>query len=492
MVASDHPVLKLSRQCGAATDHVGGCFDAGSFRDRSARVFIQNSEVYRALAADGLKEWTICSASRFFQDAMGRAQIVNTEIVTDPVFPESFNDQNQWKAALHHQRIPVISYPYEWCFSMLKDAASLSLSLLEQSLNEDVILKDATPYNVQFQGTNPTFIDTSSFAALRPGQTWDGYRQFCQQFLYPMMLQAYRGFDFQPLLRGRLEGISPQQMANLLSVRDFFRRGVISHVWLHAKLNKADTSRSASGMQSGVAKSLAESGFHKEVIVNNVRALRGLVSRLKWKATESRWFSYDTLSAPAHNDGPLKEGLISQIASSRHWGHVWDIGCNLGRYSRIAAKHADCVLAIDSDHLTIDRLYRNLTEEEVSNITPLLLNIADPSPGLGWRCAERKPLQERSKPDLILCLAVLHHLVIGENLLLNDVMGWLASLNATVVIEFVDRSDPQVKSLLSNRTDQFTDYSREQFVHLLKTNFGSQQSWELPSGTRTLFLVHPR
>ena len=464
-------------------------FDSGSFRDRSARVFLYEENVFRALSEEGFCDWQKASACKFFQAAMLNGQIVETRVVKAASEAKAGNDDGRWRAVLRHQRLPVITYPYEWSFSMLRDAALLTLNLLRQAIDEDIILKDATPYNVQFCGASPIFIDTSSFASLRPGQAWEGYKQFCQQFLYPLMLQSFRNADFQPILRGRMEGISPRQMSGQLSFRDMFRRGVFSHVWLHARLNRADTSRSAGSMQSGVAKSLAESGFQKSTILNNIDGLLRIVNGLKWQATESRWVQYDKLSAPVQNDGNVKEKHIEQIVSSRHWGHVWDLGCNLGRYSRIAARHADYVLAMDSDHLTVERLYQSIADEKITNITPLVFNLADPSPGLGWNGNERKILANRSKPDLVLSLAVIHHLVIGENLLLDDVVQWLASLGASLVIEFVDRTDPQVKSLLANRADQFPDYTRENFERLMRKHFYAQQSWDLPSGTRTLFFA---
>ena len=491
-------------------------FDAGSFRDRSARVFSADGKIFRALSADGLSDWTRLRQTRFFSQAMLDGTVVRTEQVPVSNLPAGTvfdlaadpdcnpaDDSVKWVAVLQHQVVPVVTYPYEWCFSMLRDAALLTLSLLQQAIAEDFILKDATPYNIQFIGTRPVFIDTSSFTPMNPGQAWEGYQQFCQQFLFPLMLQAYRSVDFQPWLRGRLQGIAPQQMASLLSFGDLLRGGVVPHVWLHARLNQSNRSRSASSMQQGVAQSLAESGFNKTSILNNVAGLRKLIEGLKWRSTQSRWVEYDAASAPVHNDAQAKEKLVRQIVDAQSWGHVWDIGCNLGRYSCIAAAKAELVLAMDADHLTVEQLFRSLSSGRAvknesegrpnpSNIVPLAFNFADPSTGLGWDGRERKALADRSRPDLILCLAVIHHLVISENLLLEDVLRWLAAMNACVVFEFVDRADPQVQSLLINRSDQVRDYSRQNLDRLIARYFCVQASWKLPSGTRTIFHLTPR
>ncbi len=525
----------------AVTDSAGdmrlAAFDAGSFRDRSARVFAAEGKVFRALSAEGLSDWNRLQQTRFFPQAMRDGTIVRTAMVPVSNLPAAYDlgaghvgaavsdwdsdqvndsgtggfpaeDSIKWVAVLQHQVVPVVTYPYEWSFSMLRDAALLTLSLLQQAIAEDFILKDATPYNIQFIGTRPVFIDTSSFTPISPGQAWEGYQQFCQQFLFPLMLQAYRDVDFQPWLRGRLQGIAPQQMANLLSCRDLLRSGVVSHVWLHARLNQSNRSRSASSMQDGVARSLAESGFDKTTILNNVTGLQKLIAGLKWRATQSRWVDYDAASAPVHNDSQTKEKLVRQVVEARNWGQVWDIGCNMGRYSQIAAAKADMVLALDSDHLTIERLFQSLSMQSLGtkpagshesdvrqtfgNIVPLVFNLADPSTGLGWNGSERKALGDRSRPDLILCLAVIHHLVISENLLLDDVLRWLARMNSSVILEFVDRTDPQVQSLLINRSDQVLDYSRQNADRLIARYFQLQSSWELPSGTRTLFHLQPR
>ena len=456
--------------------------ESGSFRDRSARVFYCDGLIYRAIDASALEEWVWVSSRPFFKEAMNAQRIIPTTLVTTE---KSLLRDSGYIATLQHKRVPLITWPYEWCFSMLRDAALLQLQLMEGSLQDDCILKDASPYNFQFQGTQPVFIDTPSIVRLNPGTPWEGYRQFCQMFLYPLMLQAWKGVHFQPWLRGSLEGILPEQFARMLSWLDLFRSGAITHVWLHARLQAvAETPVST-------ASSLQAHGFNKQMIQNNIARLTRLVTHLQWKAARSVWSDYDNVEGPVSRDGHQKEQFVNRVCASGHWKTVWDLGCNQGRYARIAAKHAEVVVAMDADHLTIDRLYRALREEKNHIIVPLVTDLSDPSPGLGWRGQERSPLQHRSRPDLVLCLALIHHLVIGRNLLLSDVVCWLASLQATVVIEFIDRGDEQVQRLLRNRTDVFIDYSREEFLRLIEKHFVVQEQFGLPSGTRTLFRLRP-
>ena len=472
---------------------VQSIFESGSFRDRSGRVFYDHGHVYRALGVDGLADWSTVSQKSFVQKAMKSGGLIHTE---STVGVESPLSDFRCEAVLRHDVVPVVTWPYEWSFSMLRSAALLTLELMQEALLEDAILKDGTPYNVQFVGACPTWIDTGSILPLRPGQIWDGYRQFCQMFLYPLMLQSWKNVDFQAWLRGSLEGISPRVFASLLSMRDMFRRGAFSHVWLHAKLQGENAAKPK------LADSMKASGFSRDMIISNVRGLRRIVERLSWNADKSTWSDYDKSSTPVQRDATIKEQFISEVCRSRSaqmtitgtktWKTVWDLGCNQGRYARLAAQHSEAVLAIDSDHLSIDRLFRTLHAEGNRTITPMVCNLSDPSPSLGWRLQERRSLEQRSKPELVFCLALIHHLVIGSNLLLSDVIDWLASLKATVVLEYVDRKDAQVQQLLANREDVFSDYSIEAFRRHVHRSFTVVKEQSLANGTRTLFWLQPK
>lgn len=442
---------------------------------------VSADKVWRGLDATGWAHWQHVAAAAFFAREVSAGRIVATSESPAP----AGSADSRWIGWLEHARIPLISYPYEWSFQMLQQAALLQLDLMQAALSDDCILKDATPFNVQFRGVTPTFIDVASFVP-HDGGPWEGYRQFCQMFLYPLLLQAWRGIDFQPWLRGRLSGISPQECWRMLSLRDLLRRGAFSHVYLHSKL--AEHSGGAGG---DLPQSLADSGFQKSLIEANVSKLRQLVAALRWQPRSSYWSEYDSGSDPVQTDGAAKEAFIRRVAARRHWPVVWDLGCNVGRYSRLAADHADYVLACDVDHLAVDRLFAALQREGRCNIHPLVFDVADPSPGLGWRGRERRPLEQRSRPQLTFCLALIHHLVLRENLLLPEVLDWLAGLGGTLVIEFVDKSDPQSRSLLAHRRDQYDDYSAEQFEHLLRARWRIAEQERLPSGTRTLYLAEP-
>ncbi|MBL8814168.1 MAG: class I SAM-dependent methyltransferase [Planctomycetaceae bacterium] len=456
-------------------------FANGSFRDRDARVFHHEQHVLRALSARSLANWECVSSKRFWKEAIQNESIVATHRV--PEF-DSLVASSGFVAALEHRRLRLLTWPWEWCFSMLKDAALLQLQLMKGALAEDCILKDATPLNFQFQGSRVLLMDTASIERLMPGEAWDGYRQFCQQFLFPLMLQAWKNVAFQPWLRGSAEGVPVADFARMLSWRDLLRPGAFTHVWLHAILQRQSK-------HQPVRTSLESSGFERAMIQKNVDGLIGIVQKLRWSPAGSTWADYNVASSHVAHDSVVKERFVRDVCMSLNPSTVWDMGCNQGRYSRIAADCGAQVVAMDADHLTIDQLYCRLRDERNSKITPIVYNLADPSPSIGWNGNERPTLEARSKPDLVLCLALIHHLVIGSNLLLSDVMRWLRKLNATVVFEWVDRSDPLVAQLLQNRRDVFEDYSSQHFLQCAESQFRVVRSERL-SETRELFLLQPR
>jgi hypothetical protein len=460
-------------------------FEAGSFRDREGRVYYDGQRVLRCLSAKGLADWEVLSATKFFREAVASGKIVATRRVDDEsLLPPDL--LGRWVAVLEHERVPFVSYPYEWTFGMLRDAALLELELLEAALDEGMILKDASPYNVQWVGGQPTFIDVLSFERLEPGTPWAGYRQFCQMCLYPLFLQAYKGVPFRPWLRGSLDGIDAETCNRLMSRRDLFRRGVFSHVYLHSKLERAYCSRS-----KDVRRELRAAGFHTELIKANVRRLRKLVGSLTWNAHRSEWNEYSNFHSYTDADLEAKKAFVRGVAAERRRRLVWDLGCNIGAFSRIAAEHADCVVAMDGDSLSVEQLYQSLKTEGRTSILPLTVNLADLSPNLGWRGHERRDLPGRGKPELVLCLALLHHLVIGSNLPLSQVVEWLAELGCDLVVEFVEREDPMVKRLLCNKLDNYRDYNLEFFEDRLRESFIIARKERLASQMRILYYARP-
>lgn len=460
--------------------------DPGSFRDPASRVLLEGDQVFRALSAEGLDDFQALRGSGLLEDP----RIIRTDLISEP--PELSGLGFEPAAVLHHERVPFVSYPYEWSFSMLKDAALLQLDLVQAAVEHSLMLKDASPYNVQYVGVRPVFIDVGSFERLHEEELWVAYRQFCMLYLFPLLLQAHKGMDFHPLLRGSVDGIDAGQMRGLISARDRLRRGYFTHVVLQARLERRAVTAGGAG-RGRISAALERPGLGAQLIATNVRKMRRLVSRLDWTPRPGTWVGYAAHNTYSEDDNAQKDSFVRTVSSALRPQLVWDLGCNTGRHSRIAAESAGCVVAMDADPGPIELLYRSLRDEARTRILPLTVDLTDPSPGLGWRGRERRPLLDRGRPDLVLALAVVHHLVIGGNVPMAEVIDWLTELGAAVVVEFPTREDAMVQALLARKPrTPHADYERSCFERLLATAFDIRQTEELASGTRVLYFATPR
>ena len=461
------------------------CVDSGSFRDRDGRIYLHEQRVFRGLSAAALENYRTLSETAFYRNLSESGSLVGTRELHEEGNPLPEQVKQQWAGFLEHDRIEVISYPYEWPFGMLKAAALLQLKLTEAAIREGFTLKDATPYNVQFNGPKPVFIDIASFEPLAAGEPWAAYRQFCEMFLFPLMLQAYKGVHFQPFLRSRIDGVDVQTAGSLFGFRDRFRKGVMTNVWLQAKLD-----RRYGGSGENVRSSLKSAGFNRELILVNIRKLKKLVTHLQWEGDGSEWGDYTRFHNYSDDDHTRKEAFVGQCVRVGKPGTVWDIGCNTGQFSRIAAQHCTQVVATDIDHFAVERLYRD--PETPANVLPLVQNVADPSPNWGWRNMERRDLRHRSQPGMVLCLALLHHVVITANIPLAEFIDWLAGLSDQLLIEYVSRADDKVQTLLRNKEDKYWDYHRDYLERQLQRHYRIRERVELREGQRQLYWCQKR
>ena len=457
--------------------------DSGSFRDPNGRVYVYEGNVYRGLSPSALENFQALQHTLFYQKFTQTGELIRSEEIPAPDWAAG---QTEWTGWLQHEAVPFISYPYEWTFSMLRDAAQLQLRLLEAALQEGWSSKDATPYNVQFIAGKPVFIDIPSFEPLPPGSAWQGYRQFCEMNLFPLLLQAYKNVDFQPFLRAGIDGVGVQKAAGLFSLRDRLRKGVATHVWLQALLD-----RKYGNSQRNLRSELKSAGLNRELLLTNVRKLQNLLAGLEWRSGGSQWADYAQFHNYSDEDHAAKMAFVDQAAADCKPRLSWDLGCNTGQFSQIAAQHGELVIAMDADHLAVEQLYRNQDIMASKRILPLVQNLADPSPAWGWNQAERKTILQRGQPQLVLALALIHHLVIGANIPLNAFIDWLGSLGSALVIEFVSREDDKVVQLLRNRTEQFPGYNQRSFEQALSQHFTTVRRQDLRDGLRTIYFCRP-
>ncbi|MDZ5446120.1 class I SAM-dependent methyltransferase [Micromonospora sp. 4G57] len=453
--------------------------DPGSFRDPTNRVFHRDGEVLRGLDDRATADWRALAGSGFFRSLLAEGKVCGTEEVaaTPP-----------WSATLRHERIPFVSHPYEWSFGMLRDAALLHLEVLRAALDGGFTTKDGSAYNLQWRGAAPVFIDVGSFEPLREGEPWAGYRQFCQTLLYPLLLQAHLGVDFQPWLRARVDGIEPDQMRRFFGGARRLLPGVLTHVHLHGAMQR----RNSRATTTDVRAQLRDAGYSRELAAATVRGIEKLVRRLDRPPGGSHWSDYQRTCGYSAQDRLAKERFVEEaLAGADTPALALDLGANDGRYARIAARHAGYVVAVEQEPAVVDALYRALRAEGQRRILPLVMDLADPSPGGGWRGVERAGFADRTRADVVLALAVVHHLAIGRNVPLAAVVDQLANLGApgaALVVEFVHPEDPMARRLLANKPDGlFPDYRRDAFERLLAARCRIIRCAELPSATRTLY-----
>jgi len=301
-----------------------------------------------------------------------------------------------------------------------------------------------------------------------------------------LLLQARRGVAFQSWLRGSADGIDAEACRRLLARVEYLRPQVLAHVYLHAKAE-----RRLGGRGGRILDELKSAGFGADHIRRNVAALGRFVHSLRWQAPRDSWRSYAPAALYGESEA-AKRTFVERVLRGRRWRCVWDLGCNTGTYARLAAAHADYVLAFDSDDAVVDALYRSLAEASTPRLLPLVVDLADPSPQAGWRAAERRSLEGRGRPDLVLCLALLHHLVISAGLPLAQVIEWIGTLGGNVVVEFVTRADPMVLRLLQQRGEDCEDYHLEVFEREISTRFLIAGCQHVAGGSRILYHAVPR
>lgn len=464
--------------------------EPGSFRDRDSRVVISGDAIYRALSPEGAEDWRALSGSPLLDQLTAAGQLIGTREADASVLGDSQDLlPTGVEMVLEHDRVPFVSYPYEWTFSMLQDAAKLQLELGIAAIDAGLTLKDATPYNVQYIGSRPTFIDIGSFEKIAEGEPWIAYRQFCMLYLYPLLFQAHKDIPFQPWMRGSIDGIQPIDAIKVFSLRDRLRRGVFIHTSLHARLDRrAHKSGPGSAEENKNTRQVKPKQIQAQL-----QSMHRMISKLKWKTGETSWSGYRQSNTYSDNDDKRKQGFVAEVAAAEKPALTWDMGCNDGAYSRIAAENSERVVAFDFDHATVEALYRSLREEGNTKILPLVSNLADPSPALGWRGLERKTLVDRGAPDLMLALALIHHVSISANIPIADFLQWARDMETTLLIEFPKRTDPMVRALLANKQDGANpDYEEENFERELERRFTVRRREELPSGDRILYLATPR
>jgi hypothetical protein len=456
---------------------------AASFRDPSGFVFRQDGVVYRQVNQRYREDYDRLIESGLYQALVDRGLLIAHEVVEGPVA-----EPDTAYRILRPEPLDFLSWPYEWSFSQLKDAALATLEIQRLAMEHDMSLKDASAYNIQFHRGRPVMIDTLSFETYKEGAPWVAYRQFCQHFLAPLALMARCDIRLGQLLRSHIDGIPLDLAARLLPKSTRLRPGLAMHIHLHARFqrNYADADPSRTG------KPVKQARVSRTGLLGMVDGLRGTVSKLNWNPGGTEWADYYQATNYSEGAFTAKQKLVDRYLAAVSPEEVWDLGANTGEFSRIAAARDIPVVAFDIDPSAVEKNYRRLRAERQAGPLPLLMDLTNPSPGTGWHERERESFMGRGPVDCAMALALIHHLAISNNVPLPRLADFFAELCHHLIIEFVPRADSQVQRLLSTREDIFDTYDAEHFEAAMLAHFEILEREPVEGSERTLYLMRRR
>ena len=452
---------------------------SASFRDPSGFLFTRNGILYRQVNQRYAQEYSRLMESGLYEKLVkARLLIPHVEVQEVPA------ETGDCFKVLQPERVPFISYPYEWSFGQLKEAALATLSIQKRALKQDLSLKDASAYNIQFVRGKAALIDTLSFEIYKEGQPWVAYRQFCQHFLAPLALMALTDVRLTQLLRVYIDGIPLDLASELLPWRTHLNFGLLTHIHLHAGAQKkyaGEEVKSRSGTMS------------KQAMTGLIESLESTVKKLDWKPGGTEWGNYYDITNYSDAAFQHKKQLVGEWTSRLQPALIWDLGANNGVFSRVAAEAQanSQVISWDIDPAAVEQNYRQLKTEKHERLLPLLLDLTNPSPAIGWANHERDSFGERGPADLTLALAVIHHLAISNNVPLSQLAEFFAETGKWLIIEFVPKSDSQVQKLLASREDIFPTYTREGFEAAFSQRFNIHELVNVNESERFLYLMEP-
>jgi hypothetical protein len=377
------------------------------------------------------------------------------------------------------ERIEFLSYPYEWCFSQYKEAALATLEIQKASVERGMTLKDASAYNIQFHNGRPILIDTLSFEVYSEGQIWRAYRQFCQHFLAPLALMAYSDIRLSRLMRIYIDGIPLDLTSSLLPHRTGLRPSILTHIHLHSRSRLRQSDKPVA----------ARRGMSGRAFLGLVESLESAINSLAYRPANSEWSDYYDDNNYTDESFGRKEAAVVDFLETIKPASVWDLGSNTGHFSRLASSKGILTISMDGDPAAVERNYIECKRGSDTACLPLWIDLANPSPGIGWRNEERVSLLERGTPDCVMALALIHHLAISNNVPLRMLAEYFASMCRHLIVEFVPKNDSQVIRLLRTREDIFDDYTEQGFEDAFARFFSTVKKVPLSNSKRTVYLM---
>ena len=452
-----------------------------SFRDPSGFLFYQDDVLYRQVNQEYQSHYDRLMESGLYQDLIDHSLMVAHQEVDNIKAPQP----DLAYKIIQPEKVRFISYPYEWSFHELRSAALTTLRLARMAMDHGMILKDASAYNLQFVEGSWKLIDTLSFEAYEEGEPWVAYKQFCQHFLAPLALMSYRDLRLNLMSRLFIDGIPLDVAAKLLPGKTKLNFGLMTHIHLHAR-----TQARYAGKE--VKREEVKGKVSQQALIGLLDSLRNTVKALSVRTTGTEWADYYDDTNYSQKAFEEKKAIIGTFVDEVQPGEVWDLGANNGGFSRVASDRGIFTVAFDIDANAISKAYIQVRKNHETNLLPLVMDLTNPSPGLGWAHRERQSLMERGPVPMAFALALVHHLAISNNVPLPKLAQFFSEVCENLVIEFVPKSDSQVKRLLASRLDIFEDYTIEGFEAAFTTQFKILKKVSVPESERTLYLMRAK
>lgn len=448
-----------------------------SFRDPSGFLFSRAGTLYRQVNQAYRSDYDFQLSSGLYKRLASSGLLVSqAEAAVEPADPVT-----AYKV-IQPELVPFISYPYEWSFSQFQDAALITVKIQKIALEFGMSLKDASAYNIQFMRGKPVLIDTLSFEIYKENKPWVAYRQFCQHFLAPLALMAYRDIRLSQLLRVYLDGIPLDLASRLLPSRARFNFGLLSNIFIHARAQKAYADKPGQKPRINI-------GMSKQALLALIESLESTVDRLKWDPSGTEWGNYYKVTNYSDAAFEQKKQLVSEWMERIRPGIAWDLGANTGIFSRLVSRAGGNAVSFDVDPAAVEQNYLQVRLEKEQNVLPLICDLTNPSPAIGWNNQERRSFVDRGPADVILALALIHHLAISNNVPLSKLAEFFHELGHWLVIEFVPKSDSQVQKLLKSREDIFPQYIQGDFEKTFQEKFTIHEAIKLTDSERYLYLM---
>lgn len=446
-----------------------------SFRDPAGFVFKEEGEIYRQINEAGLEDF------QYFVEAGLYKKLCSKEMIVPHQEVEMSCKSSEGVKIIKPQMINFISYPYEWSFSQLKDAALLTLEIQKIAMEYGMSLKDASVYNIQFYKNKPIFIDTLSFEKYDGHKPWDAYKQFCQHFLAPLALMRYKDIRLNQLLKLYIDGVPLDLASSLLPAKTYLNYSILTHIHMHSKAQKSYEDKPVKKV-----KKVKMSKFHLEALLDSIEVG---IKKMSLPKTHTEWGDYYNNTNYNDKSFELKKNIISGFIEKINPKSVWDMGANNGEFSRLASSRKIDTIAFDIDPIAVEKNYMQAKRDNEEYITPILLDVCNPSPAIGWNSKERDSFLDRASVDMAMALALIHHLAITNNLPLNSIAKFFHSFSKYLIIEFVPKNDSQVQKMLATREDIFPNYNIKSFEKEFQNCFDIVASTQIEGSERTLYLM---